>query len=134
MYYEYKNRYKSCRRCSGLTAVVHPRTKIRARGRPGAPDPGQTDSDGDQAGNACDPDDNGDGLDDVEEGLLGTNPLLADTDGDGFSDSAEVDAGTDPNSNASFPGSAPAVPIAIALPLLAVATWVGARWAGRRTE
>ena len=32
----------------------------------------------------------GDTLDDYEEGLLGTNPLLADTDRDGVSDATEI--------------------------------------------
>ena len=38
----------------------------------------------------------GDGLDDAEEGALGTDPLNPDSDGDGILDGAEVDAGTDP--------------------------------------
>ncbi|BCU75564.1 hypothetical protein [Luteolibacter sp. LG18] len=36
------------------------------------------------------PDTDGDGLDNVEEGTLGTNPALVDTDGDGLSDYEEV--------------------------------------------
>jgi hypothetical protein len=48
------------------------------------------DSDGDGISDATDPDDDNDGLTDVEEGSLGTNPLLADTDGDGYNDGAEV--------------------------------------------
>jgi hypothetical protein len=50
----------------------------------------QLDSDGDKLGNACDADDDNDGLSDVFELSIGTNPLLADTDGDGISDYAEV--------------------------------------------
>lgn len=49
----------------------------------------QIDSDADGAGDACDSDDDNDGLSDSEENLLGTNPLLADSDGDGVLDSAE---------------------------------------------
>jgi hypothetical protein len=49
-----------------------------------------TDSDGDNIPDATDPDDDNDGLTDVQEETLGTNPLLADTDGDGFNDGDEV--------------------------------------------
>jgi hypothetical protein len=43
------------------------------------------------------PDSDGDGLSDVEEGQIGTNPALPDTDGDGLSDGEEVNTiGTDP--------------------------------------
>ena len=48
------------------------------------------DADGDGTPNSSDTDDDNDGLTDVQEGTLGTNPLLADTDGDGFNDGAEV--------------------------------------------
>jgi hypothetical protein len=69
------------------------------------PDPGQdTDGDGltdvreEQLGS--DPnqtDTDGDGLTDGEEvNLIGTNPLLADSDGDGFTDLAELNSGYDP--------------------------------------
>ena len=67
----------------------------------------QVDTDRDTLGDACDPDDDDDGLTDTQELALGTDPLLADTDGDGLSDSNEVIAGdplaydiggdTDPN-------------------------------------
>jgi hypothetical protein len=43
-----------------------------------------------------DSDSDGDGLTDLEEDALGTNPHLADTDGDGSNDGAEVAAGTNP--------------------------------------
>ena len=59
----------------------------------------------DAAGDACDPDDDNDGLTDVnEESELGcgsvaiTDPLLRDTDGDRFLDNAECAVGTDPTS------------------------------------
>ena len=47
-------------------------------------------------GDACDPDDDNDGLTDIEEAALGTNRLLADTDNDGVNDGAEVAFGSDP--------------------------------------
>ena len=68
-------------------------------------DPEQIDTDGDLQGDACDADDDGDGLLDVVEtgtGVYaspsdtGTNPLLADSDGDGVDDGVEVLDGTDP--------------------------------------
>lgn len=78
----------------------------------------QLDTDGDGAGNACDGDDDGDGLaDGVETGTgifvsasdTGTDPLLFDTDGDGFDDGTEVAAGSDPNSELSTPDT-PSIP------------------------
>ena len=45
---------------------------------------------------ACSPDSDGDGLTDVEEQALGTDPNNPDTDGDGISDGDEVQNGTDP--------------------------------------
>jgi thiol-disulfide isomerase/thioredoxin len=41
-------------------------------------------------------DTDGDGLSDIEEAELGTDPFRADTDKDGYTDFEEVDAGTDP--------------------------------------
>jgi hypothetical protein len=38
----------------------------------------------------------GDGITDVDEGILGTDPQKSDTDGDGLLDGAEVELGTDP--------------------------------------
>jgi hypothetical protein len=46
-------------------------------------------TDGDAFGDACDTDDDNDGLTDAEEILLGTNPLVADTDLDGVIDSLD---------------------------------------------
>src|SRR5262249_11751362 len=48
------------------------------------------DNDGDHIPDAIDPDDDNDGLTDVQEATYGTNPVLADTDGDGLSDGEEV--------------------------------------------
>lgn len=50
----------------------------------------QLDTDADGQGDACDDDDDNDGLTDGEEAVIGTNPLLPDTDGDGLTDFAEV--------------------------------------------
>ncbi|MEJ7715302.1 MAG: thrombospondin type 3 repeat-containing protein [Thermoleophilaceae bacterium] len=49
----------------------------------------QENTDLDAQGDACDADDDGDGLDDASELVLGTNPLRGDTDGDGRSDTAD---------------------------------------------
>ncbi len=46
----------------------------------------QNDFDGDQIGDICDDDDDNDGLSDVAEASLGTEPLDADSDNDGASD------------------------------------------------
>ena len=58
--------------------------------------PGQADADGDAAGDACDADDDGDGLTDGVELEGGTDPLKADTDGDGLDDRAERSGLTSP--------------------------------------
>jgi streptogramin lyase len=50
----------------------------------------ETDTDGDATPNCVDLDDDGDGLLDSEEVILGTNPLLADTDADGLGDRVEL--------------------------------------------
>ena len=65
----------------------------------------------DEIGDACDPDDDNDGIPDTVESAGPpcasasgpTNPLLADTDGDRRLDGAECALGTDPANAASFP-------------------------------
>ncbi len=57
----------------------------------------QLNTDGDSQGNACDADDDNDGLSDTLEGTLGTNPLLTDSDGDTLSDFDEVNYDGEPN-------------------------------------
>ena len=73
---------------------------------PNIPNADQANFDGDAQGEACDDDDDNDGLlDEVETGTdvfvdannTGTNPHDPDSDDDGVSDGDEVAAGTDPN-------------------------------------
>jgi hypothetical protein len=63
-----------------------------------------TDSASD-TGSTADPglDSDGDGLTDLEEAELGTDPSLADTDADGWDDGVEVAGNTDPNAAADHP-------------------------------
>jgi len=56
----------------------------------------QADTDSDAAGDACDDDDDNDGVSDNEELLAGTNPKDPDTDSDGLDDGDERNLGTDP--------------------------------------
>lgn len=59
--------------------------------------PSQIDTDSDAAGNACDADDDNDGLLDTIEIEIGSDPLLVDTDGDTISDYDEINIhGTSP--------------------------------------
>jgi YD repeat-containing protein len=76
------------------------------------PNASQANFDGDPAGDACDADDDDDGLADLVEtdtGIFvssadtGSDPFDPDTDGDGFDDQEEVLAGFDPNDPAEHP-------------------------------
>jgi len=57
----------------------------------------QLDTDLDLTGNSCDADDDNDGLTDLFEDSIGTNPLLVDTDNDGLDDLFEVSFDGDPS-------------------------------------
>lgn len=57
---------------------------------PAIPNTDQLNNDGDSEGDVCDDDDDNDGLTDVFELSINTNPFLADTDGDTVSDFTEV--------------------------------------------
>ena len=59
-------------------------------------DEGFTDTDGDEVLDCLDEDDDDDGLPDVDEEDLGTDPLDPDSDGDGMDDGTEVEVGADP--------------------------------------
>jgi hypothetical protein len=66
---------------------------------------GASDGDGDGLVNAIDNDDDGDGVTDIIEASVGTNPLAWDTDGDGVSDGYEYFSAIDLNqSNRPYPG------------------------------
>lgn len=60
---------------------------------------------GDAVGNACNSDDDGDGLtDEAEVVALQTDPLRADTDGDGVGDGCETASGSNPTDAGQVPG------------------------------
>ena len=70
------------------------------------------DTDGDGLMNSIDPDDDEDGLSDVDESALGTNPLNPDSDGDGDWDGDEVAYGSDPKlSSDTLDDHRPATPV-----------------------
>lgn len=61
------------------------------------------DTDGDGIPDYIDPDDDNDGLSDVEEAVKETDPLKVDTDNDGYSDGEEVAVGSNPKDSNSIP-------------------------------
>jgi len=67
----------------------------------GGPPVDPDDIDGDGIPNSVDTDDDGDGISDVEEIALGTDPLDADTDNDGVNDGQEVLDGSNPTDRGS---------------------------------
>ncbi len=77
--------------------------------------PAQIDTDSNGIGDACDPDDDGDGMPDNYEQTNGLNPLVndagGDLDADGFTNFEEFSANTDPQ----LPGSTPFNPVLLGL-------------------
>ena len=70
----------------GTAAATTPPTTTTPPVQP----PVAVDTDGDGMPNDVDPDDDNDGLTDVREATLGTNPLLVDSDSDGVNDSIDA--------------------------------------------
>jgi hypothetical protein len=65
---------------------------------------GIADCDLDGTADASDADDDGDGLsDNLEQGTIGTNPMVADTDGDGVEDKLEYEENYDPLQDSNYP-------------------------------
>jgi len=78
---------------------------LDADGIPNALDARPYDTDNDGLNNVEDDDDDNDGLTDLEEAVLGTDSLRADTDGDGYDDGTEVRVlGTDPRDAGDYLG------------------------------
>lgn len=59
--------------------------------------PVQEDADIDEIGDICDTDDDNDGLSDIRELALGTDPYSVDTDKDGYTDGQEIDLELNPS-------------------------------------
>ena len=72
---------------------------------PSVSNPTQENFDEDIFGDACDDDDDNDGLLDGEEVGIGTNPFDSDTDDDRYDDGMEVTHGSDPLDRLSIPAA-----------------------------
>ena len=108
---------------------------------PAVANPGQENFDGDAQGDACDSDDDNDGLlDSVETNTgvyvspsnTGSNPLDTDSDNDGRLDGVEVANGWNPNDPLSPGPAVPALPFWGRLLLVGSVLLLGVRWLRRR--